>query len=226
VRRRAICVAGAALLAVPVRTATAQATCPARSLAAELFGGTGWSLPLPLTLDGPDGRTRFRARYSTRPFADSPYYSYRLGVGGRDGSIEAEMLHHKLYLENPVPPIDGLEITHGYNLPTINVAGPGDGWQLRVGLGIVVAHPEGRVAGRPVDASRSFLGGGYQIAGITTQVALGRRYALGRGRVAPTVAPEMKLTGSWASMRFGEGRLMVPNLALHVLGGLGVRRCG
>ena len=206
--------------------AHAQDRCPRGSLAAELFGGSAWSLPLPLTAELPEGRTRIRARYSTRPFADSPYYSYRGSISGRDGGVEAEMLHHKLYLENPVPPIDRLEITHGYNLPTINLVGPGAGWLFRMGLGLVVAHPEGRVAGRPISAGRTFLGGGYQIAGITTQLAVGRRYLLGRGLVAMTGAPEAKLTGSWARMRLeGGGRLIAPNVAVHLLGGLGVRRC-
>ena len=225
-RHRAIAVTAAALLVLGGERAAAQDRCTGRSLAAELFGGSAWSLPLPLIAEVPEGQARFRARYSTRPFADSPYYSYRGSLSGRDGSVEAEMLHHKLYLQNPSPPIDRLEITHGYNLPTINLAGPGDGWRFRVGLGLVVAHPEGRIAGRPISAGRTFLGGGYQIAGITTQVAVGRRYLLGRAQVAMTVAPEAKLTGSYARMRLdGGGRLLAPNVAVHLLGGFGVRRC-
>ena len=217
--------AGAALMFVAADDAFAQARCPGRSYGAELFGGTAWSLPLPLTIDVPEGRARIRPRYSTRPFADSPYYSYRAAVGGRDGSVEAEMLHHKMYLENPAPPLERLEITHGYNLPTINVARPGDRWRLRFGLGLVVAHPEGRVAGRPIRAGRTFLGGGYHIAGLTTQLAVGRQYPLARGRVAMMAAPEAKLTASWAHMRLDQGRLIAPNVAVHVLGGVGARGC-
>jgi hypothetical protein len=198
---------------------------PAHEIVAELFAGTAWSLPLPLRVEVPGGSATFVARWSTRPFADAPYYAYRLSVGRADGhAAQAEMLHHKLYLENPRPPVERFEVTHGYNLPTANVAAPAGGWQVRAGAGIVIAHPEGRVAGRVIGGIRTLLGGGYQIAGLTTQLAAGRRYALGRGRVAVTAAPEAKLTASWARVRIPDGSVVVPNAALHVLGGLGVRR--
>jgi hypothetical protein len=183
---------------------------------------------VPLTLDLPGGRTRLRAAYSTRPFADAPYYSYRLAhaSAAADRAVEVEMLHHKLYLENPRPPVEHFEVTHGYNLPTAIVAWPTRGWQLRLGLGLVVAHPEGRIAGRGTYTGRTLLGGGYHVAGVTVQTAVGRRYALGRGRVAMTAAPEAKLTASWARIPLPRGRATVPDVSLHLLGGLGVRRCG
>ena len=212
--------------AIAFGSARGQAYCPGRAAAVEIFGGTAWSAPLPLTLELPAGRTVTRPRFTTRPFADSPYYSYRALYSRADGaSVEAEMLHHKLYLENPSPPIERLEITHGYNLPMLNATGPGRGWQLRIGLGLVVAHPEGRVAGREVGGLPTALGGGYHIAGLTSQVAVGRRYPLAKGRVALTAAPEAKVTASWARMRLGELTMTAPNAALHVLGGIGVRRC-
>ena len=213
------------LLASAGRAAPAQS--PSRDLSAELFTGTAWSLPLPLTFELPNGRVRIRARYSTRPFADSPYYSYRVGrATGVGHAIEAEMLHHKLYLENPTPPIDRFEATHGYNLVTANVVAPANGWQVRFGVGLVVAHPEGRIAGRYIGRVRTLLGGVYHIAGMTTQLAVGRRYPLGRARIALTAAPEAKVTASWARTPIAEGRITMPNAAVHLLGGLGVRcRC-
>jgi hypothetical protein len=135
------------------------------------------------------------------------------------------MLHHKLYLDRPVPPIERLEVTHGYNLPMLNAVRPGRRWQLRLGVGLVVAHPEGRIGGRDIVEMPTLLGGGYQIAGLTTQLSVGRSYPLASGRVAATAAPEAKLTASWARVRIPDGRLLVPNVALHLLGGVGVRRC-
>jgi hypothetical protein len=174
----------------------------------------------------PEGRVRLHARYRTRPFADAPYYSYRLGHAWRPGrAVEVELLHHKLYLENPQPPVERFEVTHGYNLPTVSEVWPARGWQLRLGLGLVVAHPEGRIAGRAVGVGRTLLGGGYHIAGVTAQTALGRRYALGRSRVAMTAAPEVKLTASWARIPLPQGRLSIPDVSLHALGGIGARRC-
>jgi hypothetical protein len=213
-------------LGFAARMVQAQPPCSGQSLTVEVSTGSAWNLPLPLVVHLREGRTRMLARYSTRPFTDAPYYSYRVGRARAEGrGVEAEMLHHKLYLDNPAPPVEHFEVTHGYNLPTVNVVGPGQGWQLRIGLGIVVAHPEGRIAGQEVGRLRTVLGGGYHLAGLTTQLAAGRRYPLGRGRLALTATPETKLTASWARIHFDHGSVLVPNVALHMLGGLGVRRC-
>lgn len=210
------------LAALPLAPLRAQ-----HELTAEFFLGGAWSLPMPLVIRLPDERMVLRARYATRPFADAPYYAYRAGVG-RDGhALEAELLHHKLYLERPPAPIEHFEVTHGYNLPMALAAVPARGWTVRVGLGLVVAHAEGRIAGRQVGRAtgrrRTWLGGGYHLAGLATQLAVGRRYALGRGDVAMT-APEVKLTAAWARIPLEDGSLLVPNVALHALGGIGVRR--
>jgi hypothetical protein len=221
-------VASLALLSVlPAAVARLRAQCAGRAWGAELFTGSAWHLPMPLEVELPEGRTEFRARYGTRPFTGAPYYSYRIGRSWASGrAVEVEMLHNKLYLENPRPPIERFEVSHGYNQPTVNVVRPARGWQLRIGLGVVVAHPEGRIAGRLVSGGHTLLGRGYHIAGATVQAALGRRYVLWGERVALTAAPEVKLTASWASIPIERGRVSMPDISLHALGGLGVWRCG
>ena len=220
------------LLALASREARTQGG-PAE-LHAEFLLGTAWSLPTPLTVRLPDAPPqRVRARYDTRPWADAPYYAYRAGGGrlGRRGAPsgwEAELLHHKLYLRDPPPPpIERFEVTHGYNLTTVNVVRPAGGLAVRVGLGLTIAHPEGRIAGRGF-VRRTFLGGGYHIAGLTGQLAVGRRYALGRGRTAAYLVPEAKLTASLARVPLGDdgATVLVPNVAAHALAGVGVRRLG
>jgi hypothetical protein len=196
-----------------------------REVSALLFTGTAWSFPTPLIIHLPGASdARWTARYDTRPFADAPYYAYRIGAGA--GRVtEAELVHHKLYLANARPPVDWFEVTHGYNLVTANVAPAGDGWRMRFGIGLVIAHPEGIVAGRRVDRARTRLGGGYHIAGVTTQLAVGRRCPLASGATALVVAPEAKFTASIARIPIGaDGELIVPNVAVHALAGLGVRR--
>lgn len=219
------CLAAASLTVTGSRRAAAQ---PQRNeAAAEFFLGTAWSLPLPLVIRLPDQRLAPRARYATRPLADAPYYAYRVG-GGRGHAVEAELVHHKLYLTNPQPPVERFEVTHGYNLVLGNVAIPTNGWRARLGVGLVIAHPEGRIAGRTPGQrggrARTRLGGGYHLAGVTTQLALGRRYPLGAGATALTVAPEAKLTAAFARVPLEDGSLLVPNVAVHALAGLGVRR--
>jgi hypothetical protein len=203
--------------------AQGQTRSPGHVLIAEVFGGTAWSLPLPLVVTLPEGAARHRPRWSTRPLSGAPYYSYRVGwAPNGQHAVEAELHHHKLYLENPAPPFERLEITHGYNLPTLNASSARMGWQLRIGVGLVVAHAEGRIAGRGFRGVRTALGGGYQIAGVTGLIALGRRYPLNHGRVVLLGVPEGRLTAAWARVRMTEGSLNIPNVALHALAGFGV----
>ena len=212
--------------------ARAIAQSSGREVHAEVLFGTAWSLPTPLTIRLPDAApARHRGRYATHPWSDAPYYAYRAGAGsmsarGAPAGYEVELLHHKLYLDDPTPPVEHFEVTHGYNLVTANVVRPANQFAVRFGVGLVIAHAEGRIAGERVGGSqRTFLGGGYHIAGLTTQLAVGRRYALARGRVAVYALPEVKLTASMARVPLGDagGRALVPNIAVHALAGLGVR---
>jgi hypothetical protein len=119
-------VAGSLALVALSTAAEAQPAGRARrEIAAEFYGGTAWSLRTLLTVRLPGAApTRLRARYATRPLADAPYYAYRASYGTATRAVEAELVHHKLYLENPAPPIERFEVTHGYNLATANVRAP------------------------------------------------------------------------------------------------------
>ena len=178
-------------------------------------------MPLTIRQSGQED-IRLRARYSTRPLEGAPYYAYRFGRWADGGAWEAELVHHKLYLENPPPEVQHFETSHGYNLATVNHATHSGGLIIRFGLGLVIAHPEGRVRGRSIGTVRSVLGGGYHIAGITAQLTAGRRFGLAGDIFA---APEAKLTASWAQVPLaGGGYALVPNAALHALAGLGYGR--
>jgi hypothetical protein len=228
---RSACRAAAALALVGAPLGAQGAS---REAHAEFLIGGAWSVRTPLVVRLP-GRApiRLRARYTTRPWADAPYYAYRVGGGraagcGAPAGDEGELLHHKLYLENPAPPVEHFEVTHGYNLAGATALRPAGPVTVRFGLALVVAHAEGRVAGERVGGSRrTFLGGGYHLAGASAQLALGRRYALGRGDASVLYAvPEAKLTASLARVPVGDagGSALVPNVAAHALAGLGVCR--
>ena len=137
-RARVACVVPVLLAGVCAR-ATAQSN--DREVHAEVLFGTAWSLPTPLILRLPNAvPIRRRGRYSTHPWSDAPYYAYRAGAGstserGAPAGYEAELLHHKLYLDDPTPPIEHFEVTHGYNLVTANVVRPADQLAVRFGVG-------------------------------------------------------------------------------------------
>lgn len=191
-----------------------------QGLTAEVFAGTSWSLPSPLrVVQSGEAPIRINARYHTRPWHGSPYYAYRVGYQ----KWSAELVHHKLYLQNPPPEIQHFEVSHGYNLAMVSrslpfVSNPGI---LRIGLGMVIGHPEGRIRGKAINPVRSLLGGGYHISGICLQAAVGPPLGLAEHWF---FRPEIKLTAAWARMPLaGGGTITVPNIALHTLFGLGYR---
>lgn len=192
----------------------------AQGLTAEVFAGTAWSLPLPLRIQQPgEAPIRFKARYSTRPWRGAPYYAYRLGYQ----HWSAELVHHKLYLQNPPSEIDHFEVSHGYNLAIVSRTIPfGNSPTLfRVGLGLVIGHPEGRIRGKAIHPVPSLLGGGYQISGLCLQAAVGPQLGIADHWF---FRPEAKLTAAWARMSLaGGGVATVPNIALHTLFGFGYR---
>ena len=195
----------------------------AQGWAAEIFSGTSWSLPMPLRIEQPGEETiRFRARYRTRPWRGSPYYAYRLGYQ----QWSAELVHHKLYLQNPPPEIEHFEVSHGYNLAMVSRMIPAASAPLtfRLGLGLVIGHPEGRIRGKAINPVKSLLGGGYHISGLNLQFAVGRQLGIADHWF---LNPEAKLTAAWARMPLsGGGYATVPNIALHTLLGFGYRSVG
>ena len=163
-----------------------------QGLKAEVFGGTAWSLPLPLRVEQANQTPiRFRARYSTRPWRGAHYYAYRLGY--RHWS--AELVHHKLYLENPPADIQHFEVSHGYNLAMVSRALPfGEAPAMfRIGLGLVIGHPEGRIRGKAIHPVRSLLGGGYHLSGLCLQAAFGPQLGITDHWF---IRPEAKLTAA------------------------------
>jgi hypothetical protein len=185
----------------------------------QLFGGSAASVPTTLTVhqDGfPD--IRMTAHYATRPWTGAPYYAVRIARWTRGHAWEIELLHHKLYLTNPPDEIQHLEVTHGYNLVTVNRAAVYRGFVVRAGVGVVVAHPESRIRGRAPTSSGGGLGGGYYLTGPTVQLAAAKRFTLWRGLFA---ALEGKATGAYARFPIASGRATAPNVAVHGLVGLG-----
>jgi hypothetical protein len=181
----------------------------------EAFTGTAHNFTTPLTLRQ-EGRPEFRmdARYDTRPFTGSPYDSVRLGWWRGSSGWELQVLHHKLYLANPSAEVSHLEISHGYNMLTVNRALERGGFVLRGGAGLLVTFPETTVRGR----KRPTLG--YDLSGFTTALGVGRTWPRD-ARLA--LSGEVKLTLTWATVPVFEGEADVPNRALHFLVGLGYR---
>lgn len=160
------------------------------------------------------------AGYETRPFEGPLYYSLRAGRWSGRGGWELELIHHKLFLQDPPPEVQYFAVSHGYNLVTVNRAWDLRRLILRVGAGPVIAHPESEVRGRVLDPEDTNLGGGYHFAGPALQVGAERRFDLGERWF---LGLEGKASASRAEVPVAGGEAEVPSYALHALIGLGFR---
>jgi hypothetical protein len=160
------------------------------------------------------------ADYETRPFESPFYYSLRAGRWSGRGGWELELIHLKLFLRNRPPEVQRFDISHGYNLVTVN-----RGWDLgrlilRAGAGAVAAHPENTVRGRPLEGDSGGLGGGYHLTGPALQVAAEKRFALGERWL---LGLEGKISAARAKVPVAGGEAEAPNVAGHALLSLGYR---
>jgi hypothetical protein len=160
------------------------------------------------------------ADYESRPFEGPLYYSFRGGWWRGRGGWELELIHQKLFLQNPPPEVQYFAISHGYNLVTVNRAWERRGLIWRLGAGAVIAHPENEVRGRVLASEDTNLPGGYQLAGPVLQAAAEKRFGLGEHWF---LGLEGKVSGALAQVPVAGGEAEVPNVAFHALLGIGYR---
>ena len=183
-----------------------------------LGGAYSFESQLDINVEGHEDILLHTASYENRPFEGAPYYGWRLGLWGEDGKAwELELIHHKLYLSNPPEGVESLEITHGYNLLTVNRAWPKDQFILRAGAGVVLAHPEVVAFGELLE-EKHFMGTEFIYAGPTIQLSAGQRFKLTRTMIANV---EGKLTASYADIEMENANIVAPNFAAHLVFGVG-----
>jgi hypothetical protein len=198
----------AAVLFVPTE-AFAQVT-------VEYFMGSALNVPTPLTIsqDGfPDISTT--GHYAVRPFEGRMYYVLRVGFWQEDTGWLVELLHHKLYLEDPPEHVDAFEVTHGYNMITINRGWRPGGFTVLAGGGAVIPHSNSIVRGQ-----ERHINAPYTFAGVAGQVAAGKQLSFTSWLFGSL---EGKVTAAWAKVPVADGDATVPNVAFHALAGIGVR---
>lgn len=195
-------------------------------LAIEAAIGTALNVPLPLTIEQHGFPTlNVTGHYATRPFEDAPYYAWRVGLWRHGSAWELQLVHHKLYLENPPPAIERFQITHGYDMLTFGRAWHHGSVLVRAGAGIVFAHPEGTIREKTWPETGGltlgFIGllhDGYFLTGPAARVSIARRF----GRTF-FVAPEVEVSAARARVPIVGGEASVPNIAIHPRIAVGVR---
>jgi hypothetical protein len=205
------------LLAAPI---SGDSSATEEGPTAELLFGTAVNLETTLEVRQEGEPTiRLDARYDTRPLTSPLYYAVRLGLQDRAGAWELQIIHHKLHLSNPPEEIQHFEITHGFNILTVNRSFRFRGATLRLGAGVVVAHPESTV--RDLGSNiEGILGSGYTLTGPAVLIGTGKAVEIADDFF---VGAELQLTAARARVPVADGTADAPNVAVHVLFGAGYR---
>jgi hypothetical protein len=179
----------------------------------EVFGGTAISIPSGLTLEQ-DGEASIdlTAEYETRPFEQPYYWAVRAGLRGSRSSWELQLVHHKMYLSNPPEGVGNFEITHGFNMLTLNYALEYLPVNVRFGGGVVVPYVSGTVRGMDYSSS------GYRITGPALLAGVGKGWKVVAGLTAQA---EAQFSAAWARVPVSGGSISASNFALHLRAGLG-----
>ena len=198
---------------IPVHAATQQ------RWTVEISGGGTYCIQTPLTIRqaGYDD-IEMSAQYDTHSFTPPLYYALRFGAWHNKRAWELELVHLKLDLANTPDTVQRFEISHGYNLLTVNRAWMKSQYVFRVGAGIVLAHPENTIRSQQLDEHQGILQTGYVLTGPAAHIGLSRSFALTSNF---SVGIEGKLSGAYARVPVADGHAAVPNLALHALIGVG-----
>jgi hypothetical protein len=185
----------------------------------EAFSGTAWSLPTPLHIHqagAPD--IDLRAHYSTRPTEDTPYFGGRLVLWRNGAGWTFELIHHKLYLQDPPPEIQYFKITYGVNMVTLGRAWRRGAWGYSGALGAVVTHAANSIRGRKYTGTGGPLNKGYTFTGVTAHLGLQYRVRIVGG---VSLVMESVLSASYMEVKVAGGGANVPNVALHLHAGVG-----
>ncbi|HEY7515041.1 MAG TPA: hypothetical protein VIC87_11210 [Vicinamibacteria bacterium] len=186
----------------------------------ELLGGMAASFGSPLTVrQAGEPDLEIAADWAGRSLDSPIYYAARLGRWTQSTGLSLQLVHHKLYLQNPPPEIQAFSVSHGYNLLTLEGGWLAGGFELRAGAGLVIAHPESTVRGQAREETGGLFGG-YHATGPTLAIAAGRWLDLG-GRFR--VGAEARFTASWARVPVAGGEASVPDRSVHLLVGVAYR---
>jgi hypothetical protein len=185
----------------------------------DVFGGMAANAPTSLTIqqDG-EPSLELTARYDTKAFEPPLYYAVRVSLRHPGRAWEVQFLHHKLLLSNPPDEVQSLEITHGFNIITLNYALETRPLTLRLGGGLVMPHVSGEVRNRQFSSRDGLLGSGYRLTGPALLLGAGKRHPLSSHI---SVNAEAQVTGAWTRTDVGGGSIRTSNVALHVLVGIG-----
>lgn len=186
----------------------------------ELHGGEVYNLPLPLLIrqEGyPD--INLTARYRSESLTLPVYWDWRISRWHKNKGWEFEVIHHKLYLDNVTGEVQKFNISHGFNLLTVNRGFEKRAFRFHAGAGIVLSHPESNIRGKEFGNTGDDLDMGYFVSGPVVNLAIGRPFRFGSRFYINT---EAKTTLAYSHIRIAQGDADVYSIAFHLILGFGV----
>ena len=184
----------------------------------ELLLGGALNAPTALAIDQEgESSIEIDADYATKPFEFPVYYALRLARLRARGAWELQFIHHKIHLQNTTEEVERFEITDGFNIFTVNRAFPAGPVDLRVGVGVVIAHTDSRIRGQS-PSDRGILDSGYELGGPAILAGAGKRLRLSE-RWIGTLETQVTLARARVSVAHGEAA--TTNVAFHVMFGVG-----
>ncbi len=208
----------AALLAAGTDTDAARAEEPRWGI--ELHAGAAHSFDSPLVIEQ-DGAELVdqEAKWSGRSFESPLYYVLRAWRRTGERAWMLDLVHLKVYLENPPPTVQAFSISHGYNLLQLSRVSWRGPLRYGGGLGVVLAHPENTVSGRRLDEDHGGYFGGYYFTGPAVGLILG---ATTDATKRAWLAADLRTTMAWAKVPVVDGDAVVPNYSIHASLGAGL----
>ena len=202
------------LILISLTGATAQSR-----WAFEWHGGEVYNLPVPLIIRQQGfPEIKLLARYHTDALSPPIYWDLRFSRWKKDKSWEFELIHHKLYLDNTTPEVQKFNISHGFNMITVNRGFDKKTYQCRAGVGIVLTHPESNIRGKEFGSTGDDFDLGYYISGPVINLAIGKSYRLGSRFF---INAEAKTTLAYAYIQVSQGHADVLSFAFHLVLGFG-----
>lgn len=202
----------------------ARARVFAQTVSVEVFGGSAYNVPTPLTVrqtGHPD--LRFSARYDTKPFGPyAPYYSWRASFWNaeREGAWEISQVHHRLFLTNNPPEIELFAIHYGYNFFLAGRSWRRGRFVYHLDGGVLICNPSNIVRGQMLNTrDTGIFGAGYRLSGVAAQIAVSREFYFSKHVFAGVNGG---LLMGRARVPVVDGSADVPNVGLHGQVGVGV----
>jgi hypothetical protein len=161
----------------------------------------------------------FHATYDSRSFEQPLYYTVRFSWLFETSGLELQLVHHKVHLTNPPPEIANFEVSHGFNLLTLNYVIRSLPLDVRFGVGLVAGHTESIVRNLSLSGGGSVFGE-YAITGPAFIAGAGHPFPILSRLV---MIPEVYLSAARARLPVADGEASLFNVALHVMLGVGVR---